>query len=330
MIPHEWKGRILPMKITVVYGGFSSERDISLLSGKAIYDAMSGYGGNEVTLFDLDRTNIRSLIDERPDVVFLALHGRGGEDGCIQGMLDLCGIPYTGSGVSASALCMNKLLTKKILNSAGLPNADYIEITRDAWNNDRVETIEKTVAALGENVVVKAPCEGSSIGVVIASGRKEISSAIDEVFRYGNKIFAEEYLDGTEVSLPIIGRTCSPEALPVIEILTDSRFYDYNAKYSSGGSRHVIPAAIDENTEKIIVETGKKAYSELGCNGIARIDFIVDKKKGPVIMEVNTLPGMTEMSLVPDAARAAGISFPSLCMKLVDFALTDRKNKNSL
>lgn len=307
------------MKIVVVYGGVSSEREVSLRSGAAVYNGLLQYGYKNVTLFDLKEDNVADLIAEKPDVVYLALHGQGGEDGCIQGVLELAGIPYTGPGVATSAICMNKVFTKQVLCASNIPTADYLDfdITECA---DRDSISKQIMETLGLPVVLKSPCQGSSIGVVIVRKAEEMRQAIEEIFTYGDQLLAEAYLEGTEITLPIIGNR-DITLLPDIEITSERDFYDFTAKYTTGLCHHIIPSRISEEDRCKIKEIGARTYRKLKCRGVSRIDFIIDKEKGPMVIEVNTLPGMTEMSLVPDAAKAVDISFAELVARIVEFAL---------
>ena len=313
------------LKITVIYGGISSEREVSLRSGKAMYDALLRCGYKNVSLFDLTGDNLAELLSSRPDLAVLALHGKGGEDGCIQGALELVGIPYTGPSVEASAICINKIRTKEILVSCGLPTPAFV-----TCHASEISDIQKTADMLIQNIgfpmVLKAPTQGSSIGVVIAKDRAELDAAINEVFKYGDMLLAEQFADGTELTLPILGNG-DPIALPVVEITSENEFYDYHAKYTQGMCHHIIPARISDGDSESISELGRRAYRALGCSGLSRIDFILDKKNGPMIIEVNTLPGMTEMSLFPDSARYAGISFEALVDRIVCLALENFKKK---
>ena len=312
------------LHILVVCGGVSTEREVSLRSGKAIHEALLKKGYSRAELFDLTEDNIAEILNIRPDIVFLGLHGKGGEDGCIQGMLELANIPYTGPSVACSAVCMNKILTKRVLNDAGLPTAKFCVMRKDECR-DREKTAELLIGKMGLPMVLKSPSQGSSIGVVIVRKAEDMTAALDEVFRYGYHLLAEEFVDGTEVTLPLMGNR-DPFALPVIEITSERDFYDYTAKYTSGLCHHIIPANIDKTTEKEIVEIGCKAYRVLDCCGLSRVDFIVDKVKGPMIIEVNTLPGMTDMSLFPDAARYVGISYEDLVEKILEYGWTVRRD----
>lgn len=311
------------IKVMVVCGGVSTEREVSLRSGKAIYNALLRKGYTNCTLFDLTQDNMGEILANRPDVVFLGLHGKGGEDGCIQGFLELAGIPYTGPGVASSAVCMDKIFTKRVLENAGLPTAKFMVYRREECGNVAKVT-DELVEKIGLPMVLKSPCQGSSIGVVMVKSKEDMAGAIEEVFKYGDHLLAEQFVKGTEITLPIMGNE-ELVTLPIIEITSEREFYDYTAKYTSGLCHHIIPANIDKATEKEVIEIGIKAYKELHCCGLSRVDFIVDINKGPMIIEVNTLPGMTDMSLFPDAARYVGISYEDLVEKILEYGLESKR-----
>lgn len=308
------------IKLLVVCGGTSSEREVSLRSGNSIFAAFKRLGYANAELFDLTDSNITGLLEKKPDAVFLGLHGKGGEDGCIQGLLELARIPYTGPGVAASALCMNKILTKRVLENAGIPTAKFKVFKRSDTSPEKIQ--DEVLATIGLPAVFKSPCEGSSIGVVIVRDEKDILSAVEEVFSHGDELMVEEFIAGTEVTLPILGNS-EARPLPIIEITSERDFYDFKAKYTSGLCHHIIPARISAEDAEKTIEYGLKAYRTLGCRGLSRIDFIIGEK-GPVLIEVNTLPGMTDMSLFPDAARNAGISFDSLVEQILEYGLEPR------
>lgn len=312
------------LRILVVCGGVSSEREVSLRSGKAVATALKHAGYTQTRLFDLLGGNISEILNANPDVVFLALHGKGGEDGSIQGYLEQVGIPYTGSNVAASSICMDKILTKRYLNSIGIPTPAAIVVNKDQYIQNQSDWLTRMIDQIGLPMVLKAPDQGSSIGVEMVYEKSEIEQKMIEVFKYGNKILVEEFIQGVEITLPVIGNE-SPIALPVIEIISENKFYDFEAKYTKGKCHHIIPAKIDAATEKKIKEIGLKTYQEIGCEGFSRIDFIIDEVKGPMVIEINTLPGMTEMSLFPDAARYAGITFENLVDQLIKLALSRNK-----
>lgn len=306
--------------VIVVCGGFSTEREVSLRSGNAVFNGLKKAGFRNLELFDLTRDNISELILKHPDIVYLALHGQGGEDGCIQGMLELAQIPYTGPGVTASAVCMNKILTKQILGAYNIPTARFIVKSREDCEDIKAISNE-LIDNIGLPMVLKSPCQGSSIGVVLVKRAEDIEAAVEEVFRYGSQLLAEEFLCGVEITLPIYGNE-QLTVLPEIEITSEREFYDYKAKYTNGLCHHIVPARINEIDRKLIHNIGCKAYKALGCVGLSRIDFIVDETKGPMVIEVNTLPGMTEMSLFPDSARAAGMTFEQLVCKILELGFS--------
>lgn len=311
------------LKIAVIYGGMSSEREVSLRSGRAIFDALVRGGYRNATLFDLTSSSLGELLREPPELAFLALHGQGGEDGCIQGMLELAGIPYTGSSVEASANCMNKIRTKELLSRLGIPTPKFVTMYAE-----ECEDPEKTAKILEEAIdfpmVLKSPCQGSSIGVVIVKGADALPNAIQEVLRYGDQLLAEEFIEGVELTLPILGNW-DLRVLPPVEITSENEFYDYHAKYTQGMCHHIIPARITKEQCRALGEIGTKAYRVMSCSGLARIDFILSPQRGPMLIEINTLPGMTEMSLFPDSAAFAGISFETLVDEIVRLALEKEK-----
>lgn len=317
------------LKITVIYGGISSEREVSIRSGRAVYEALLRGGFTNVTLFDLTRKSMGEILSMDTELAYLALHGKGGEDGCIQGMLELAGIPYTGSDVEASACCMDKIRTKELLLRAGLPTPNFLKLSAEDCA-DREGAAKLIVDTLGLPAVLKSPCEGSSIGVFIVKNAEELKNCIGEIFKYGDMLLAEEFMDGTEITLPILGNS-DLRVLTPIEITSENEFYDYESKYTEGMCRHIIPARISDVDCEKVKKIGASAYKCLGCAGLSRIDFIIDKSKGPMVIEINTLPGMTEMSLFPDSARYEGISFPELTERVVEYALekfkVERENK---
>ena len=313
----------LDIKVAVVCGGVSSEREVSLKSGWAVYNALCRAGYRNVELFDFKKDNLAELIMKMPDIAYLALHGAGGEDGHIQGALELAGIPYTGPGLETSAVCMNKVLTKQVMAFHNIPTAAFLAFHK-SQDVAREEMARNILNTLGLPVVLKSPCQGSSIGVVMVREAEKLEGAIEEIFSFGDMLLAEEYLSGIEVTLPILGND-ELTVLPEIEITTDNEFYDFGAKYTQGKCRHIIPSTLSTEEKEQVTRIGVKLYKLLGCCGLSRIDFIVDKEKGPKVIEVNTLPGMTEMSLFPDSARYAGISFEQLVLKIVELGL-ERKS----
>jgi len=301
-------------------GGMSEERDVSLRSGKAIWEALLALG-YEAQALDFNRTAIRDIIDYKPDLVFIALHGKYGEDGTVQGLLESLQIPYTGSGVATSAICIDKVLSKRIFTSEGIPNAAYQIINRPELDQPDVIR-EQLLTRIGLPLVVKAATQGSSIGTYIIKDEKEIITAIEKAFQYSREVLVEAFIDGQELTVAVIGNN-EPQVLPLIEITSANSFYDYESKYTKGMCVHIIPARIGEDSAAKIVSISQQVYKLMGCQGFARIDFILDKQGQPFVLEVNTIPGMTEMSLVPDAARAAGIEFNELVEIIVNMALAN-------
>lgn len=310
-------------KIIVACGGVSSEREVSLRSGAAVLKGLLDGGYKNVELFDIKSDNLSELIAKKPDLVFLALHGKGGEDGCIQGALEFAGIPYTGSGVETSAVCMNKVLTKQIMQYFNISTAKFLVFDRSIDKND-AEIAEKIEKELGFPVVLKSPSQGSSIGVVMVKSSAGMRDAIKEIYSYGDILLAEEFLVGREVTLPILGND-ELTVLPEVEIISENEFYDYNAKYTQGMCHHIIPSGLSDADRDKIKIIGERLYKILNCRGLARIDFIVDENRGPMVIEVNTLPGMTEMSLFPDSAAHHGISFSELVSRIVELSLHEKQ-----
>lgn len=312
------------LNIVVIYGGVSSEREVSLRSGKAVFDALVRRGYRNARLFDLTEHNLAELLSLPMDLAYLALHGWGGEDGRIQGVLDLLGVPYTGSSVESSAICMNKIRTKEVLCFEGLPTPRFLT-KRRAECCDLRATVAELLECIGLPMVVKSPSQGSSVGVYIIKREEELLPALEAIFSLGDDLLAEEFVDGIELTLPILGND-ELTVLPVVEITSENEFYDYEAKYTQGMCHHIIPARISDEARERIADVGSKAYRALGCRGLARIDFILTREDEPMIIEVNTLPGMTEMSLFPDSARSVGVSFEELTERIVLLAFEQKGN----
>lgn len=305
-------------KVLVLMGGTSEEREVSLNSGNNVYKALE-QKGFQVEALDLSKDNLSRIADIAPDVVFIALHGKNGEDGTVQGYLDLLGIPYTGSGVATSAICMNKILTKKLLSYEGLPTPDFIIMKKKTFDQAAF-VVRSLVQKFGLPMVVKAATQGSSIGTYIVKKEDEILPAIEAAFQYDQDVLIEKYIDGILLTVSVLGNE-NPCILPIIEITSNNEFYDYESKYTPGMCEHLIPARINEDLQNKIARISEETYKSLACRGFARIDFMVDRKGQPYILEINTIPGLTNMSLVPDAARAVGISYEDLIERLVKLAL---------
>lgn len=302
-------------KVAVVMGGTSAEREISIQTGSGVMRALHDLG-YEAQSLDYDGRFIEAIREIAPDIVFNALHGPGGEDGTIQGILDWVGIPYTGSGILACALAMDKHVTKKLLSAEGLPtpNWDAFDLSEGA--------LPLLPGSLDLPLVVKPRNEGSSAGVTLVKTHEQWTQAMVAASTRiaGAQVLAEEYIAGREYTCGVLG----DETLPVVEIIPSDDFYSYDAKYSPGGSRHLCPAPIGEDLEARIRMLALTVHRLLGLRDYSRTDFIVSKEGRPYILEVNALPGMTPASLIPDEALAAGITYEALVDRLVGFALARR------
>ena len=300
----------MPLRVAVVMGGPSAEREVSIQSGTGVMRALTALGHDARSL-DFDARFVDAIREIAPDVVFNALHGTGGEDGQIQGILDWLRIPYTGSGLTACALAMDKHLTKKLLAAEGLPTPawDVFDLTGG--------TLPLLPGSLNLPLVVKPRASGSSVGVSIVRTHEAWSKAMVEAAERTSEVLAEEYVAGREFFCAVLGE----EALPVVEIVSTDEFYSYDAKYKPGGSRHLVPAPIDHDLTMRLQTLALSVHRLLGLRDISRTDFIVSKEGRPTILEINALPGMTPTSLVPDEAAQIGLSYEALVDRLVQYAL---------
>ena len=304
------------MKIAVLAGGVSGEREISIQSGVGAMKAIEKAGFKAEMIDPADKLELKKLIDGDFDLAFLCLHGKGGEDGTIQGFLESIGLPYTGSGVLSSAISIDKDKSKVMYREAGLPTPQSVTLLKgDEDNDSKVSSIEYPC-------VVKPATEGSALGVYIVDSPDDIESAVQSVFEIDDEILIESFVSGVEVTAAVLGNE-DPRPLPVIEIVPSHKFYDFESKYAPGGSKHICPARLDDDVTAKVQLLAVAAHKVLGCRGVSRTDMIIDKSGTPWILETNTIPGMTETSLLPDAGRAAGYSFPELCTKLIELALED-------
>ena len=300
-------------KIGVLMAGISSEREISLKTGKTIEAALKKKGYNVIGI-DVGRDIADRLKKEAVEIAFIALHGRYGEDGTIQGLLEVMGIPYTGSGVLSSAIAINKIITKRLLEYHQIPTPRYTVLKKNE-GVDYYRSLESH--GFEYPVVVKPSSECSTIGVSIARDKEQLLEAVGLAFSYGNEILMEEYIDGREITVGILDNT----SLPVIEIVPKEEFYDYRAKYTKGMTEYIIPARLSDGLYKKVQGIGLKVYQVLGCKGVSRVDMRVDREDHPYVLEINTVPGMTETSLIPIAARETGIDFPELVEKILESAM---------
>lgn len=304
------------MRVAVLLGGRSAEREISIKSGEAVYKALVEKGRDAVKI-DVGPDVAQRLQAERVDVAFIALHGKGGEDGSIQGLLEVMEIPYTGPGILASALAMDKVATKRLLISEGLPTPRFVNL--ESGSRDLSMT-GGLIREINLPVVVKPRKQGSSVGMTVVRREEELVPALEDAFRYDPSVLVEEFIAGTEVTASVLGNA-RPVVLPLIEITSVKGVYDYEAKYTPGMSDHLIPPRIPDAVQAHVSEIALAAYKLLGCRGFSRVDFMVGSDLQPCVLEVNTIPGLTEVSLFPDAARAAGIPFGDLVERLVSLAL---------
>ena len=300
-------------KIAVLLGGTSAEREVSLNSGKAVLEALlnQGYDAHPI---DPKEYNVANLKKDGFNRVFNILHGRGGEDGTMQGLLEQIGLPYTGCGVMASALTMDKMRTKMLWKAFGLPVADMEVVTRETFADlDPQAVVDK----LGLPLMVKPSLEGSSVGLTKVKAVDELKSAVEYALKFDNTILIEEWLTGDELTVPVL----DSQVLPAIRIVPEGEFYDYNAKYISDNTQYFCPAGLTSEREQELAILVKRAYDAVGCRGWSRIDVMCDAKGDFRLVEVNTNPGMTSHSLFPKSAASVGISFEQLVVKILELSV---------
>lgn len=290
-------------RIAVLLGGRSAEREVSLRTGAAVAEALRR-PGREVVEVDAGLGLARRLEELRPDAAFIALHGRWGEDGTVQGLLEMLGIPYTGSGVLASALAMDKGMSKVVFRALGVPTPDFQVLGPGAGLED---------LDLAPPLVAKPVREGSTIGVAVAREAAQVPAALAEARDHGTEILVEQFVAGREVTLGVL----DGEPLPLVEIVPEKGFYDYESKYTPGRTRYLCPAPLEDDLAREAVGAGCAAYRALGCAGAARVDLMIDAAGRPWVLEANTIPGMTPTSLLPKAAAAAGMTFAELAERIL-------------
>ena len=310
-------------KVAVLMGGMSAEREVSLMSGSGVLKALQSKGV-DAHAFDPAERDLSELKRKGFERCFIALHGRFGEDGTVQGALELLGIPYTGSGVMASAISIDKVMTKRVWIAEGIPTPKYQLLRRGSYTRDQVVQIPDE---LGLPVIVKPAREGSSIGVSKVQGYSEMQEAVDAAAALDADVLCEQFVAGDEVTCPILGTGDNARALPVIRIVAPEGNYDYQNKYFTDDTKYLVPCGLPEGEEAAIQELVVKAYRVLGCRGWGRIDVMIDgATRKPYLLEINTSPGMTGHSLVPMSARAAGISYEDLCVQLLAQAALDQES----
>ncbi|KJR42439.1 D-alanine--D-alanine ligase [Candidatus Magnetoovum chiemensis] len=305
------------LKMAVIMGGVSAEREVSLKSGNAIYNTLKDAGYNVVSL-DADTATAGKLLSLNADLAVLALHGGWGEDGSIQGMLEVMGLPYTGCGVSACAVAMDKVLSKFVFESCKIKTPRYVIVEK---KNDSLPLTDEINADFNMPWVVKPHKEGSSIGVSIVKTRQELSKALKSAFSFGSKVIVEEYIKGREIHTGII----SGKVLGSVEVRPKNGFYDFNAKYTSGLTEYILPPQILDDVHDKLKNQALKAYKSIGCAGACRIDQILADDGSCYVLEINTLPGMTQTSLMPKIAKEAGLSFLDLIEESIMEALNLKK-----
>ena len=297
-------------KVGVLFGGRSAERDVSIMSGSGVLNALKSQG-IDAHAFDPGQRSLAELAAEKFDRVFIALHGRFGEDGCLQGALELLGIPYTGSGVQASAVGMDKITTKIVWLADGLPTPKYATLNAQS-------DLAKVAADLGLPLIVKPPHEGSTIGINKVESADKFQAAYDAAAALDDAVLAEEFVQGREFTVAVLGTGATARALPIVEIVAPGGNYDYNSKYFSDETQYFCPAELDPALAAEMQRIAVAAYRSVGCEGWGRVDVLLrERDQKPFLLEVNTSPGMTGHSLVPMAARAEGISYEQLCVEIL-------------
>ena len=313
------------MKVAVLKGGRSLERGVSLRSGARVEDAL-GALGHEVVPLDVRADLVSRLREEAPDVAFVALHGRGGEDGTVQELLEILGIPYTGPGVAACVRCMDKVVCKHELRGADLPTPDWVAFNATAFRElGAADTLEEIETRLGFPLVVKPASQGSSLGVKFAAERGEVPEALVATFSYADRVLLERYVKGRELAVSVL----DTDPLPIVEAVPrEEDFFNFEARYEIGRTEYVCPAELPKKEAQRVQEIAARTYEVLGASGFARVDLILGDE-GPQVLEVNAIPGLTDTSLLPMAAEAAGMSFEWLVERILELA-RDRAGEATL
>ncbi len=307
-------------KVAVLMGGTSAEREISILSGTGVLAALKSQGVDAHS-FDPAERDLGDLRKEGFARCFIALHGRHGEDGSVQGALELLGIPYTGSGVMASAIAIDKVMTKRLWLAEGLPTPRFVRLAEGEQSREQLRAVPDV---LGLPLVVKPPREGSSIGITKVAGYSEMQGAVELAAKYDADVLCEEFIDGDELTCPVLGHGATAEALPVVRIVAPDGAYDYQNKYFTDVVRYDCPSGLPADEEREIQRIVLAGYRVLGCRGRGRADLMLRRSdRKPFLLEMNTSPGMTTHSLVPISARAAGISYEALCLRRLAGAALD-------
>ena len=307
-------------KVAVLMGGRSAEREVSLMSGRGVLEALLSKGV-DAHAFDPAQQNLFALKEQGFTRCFITLHGRFGEDGTVQGALELMGIPYTGPGVMPSAVAMDKTMTKRIWLAEGISTPRYVELAAGQWQEEHVERV---IDQLGLPMIIKPPHEGSSIGVVKAMDADGVRKALQDVAQMDSTVLCENLIVGDEFTCPVIGTGADAQALPLVRIMAPQGDYDYQNKYFGDAVQYACPSGLPEQVEHAIQQQVLHAYRALGCRGWSRIDVMLRASdQMPFLLEINTAPGMTSHSLVPMSARAAGIEYADLCLLILASASLD-------
>jgi D-alanine-D-alanine ligase len=311
-------------KVAVLMGGMSAEREVSLMSGSGVLKALRSRGV-DAHAFDPAERDLSQLRKDGFARCFIALHGRFGEDGTVQGALELLGIPYTGSGVMASSMAIDKVMTKRVMISEGLPTPQYRLLRRGAYGAADIAAVPD---ALGLPLIVKPAREGSSIGLTKVTSREGMAEAVAQAEKLDADVLCEQFISGDEVTCPVLGTGAGAHALPVIRIVAPDGNYDYQNKYFTDTTQYLVPCGLPEGEEAVIQQLVLDAFRILNCRGWARADVMIDKAtRKPYLLEINTSPGMTGHSLVPMSARAAGISYEDLCVEVLKTATLDHQKQ---
>lgn len=305
-------------RVAVLMGGWSAERPVSLQSGQAVLDALLRQGVNAFAIDVSKETILQDLSNESIDRVFIALHGKGGEDGVIQSILEVLALPYTGSGVAASALAMDKLRTKQVLEGAGLPTPAFVVMDDDM-------DCEYLLATLGSPLIIKPTLEGSSLGMAQVESTAELKAAYDAAKDFAGDVLVEQWVTGAEYTIAILEQ----QALPVIQLKTPHKFYDYSAKYQSNDTEYLCPCGLSVEDEGYLQRLALSAFNTVGASGWGRVDVMCDTDNKPWIIEINTIPGMTSHSLVPMAAKESGLDFDALVLAIITQTLGNSNNNHA-
>jgi D-alanine-D-alanine ligase len=308
------------MRIGVLMGGRSLERDVSLRSGRRVSNALSGLG-HDVLDLDVDENLVPTLKVEGLDLVYIALHGKFGEDGTIQELLEILDIPYTGPGVFSSSIGFNKALSKEIFMREGIPTPPFFVLSEATFQEmGAVHSLEAVGEKLGFPLVVKPAAQGSALGVKVASSQDELPEAVRTALHYDHRVIMEKYVNGTEIAASIIGNE-ELEPLPLVEAVPSSGFFDFDSRYTPGLTEYYCPARLDEGATRRATDAALRTHRALGCLNVSRVDIIIDEAGVPQVLELNISPGMTETSLLPMAAEAAGMGFNELVERLIALAI---------